>query len=42
MHCELIEPVLESAGITGSTTEAIARAGNIRTDMFEHCCWPTS
>lgn len=35
MHRELIAPVLKSAGITGSTTEVIARAGNIRTDVFE-------
>jgi Tetratricopeptide Repeats-Sensor len=35
VHKELIDPVLTEAGIAGSTTEAIARAGNIRTDMFE-------
>jgi hypothetical protein len=32
---ELIAPVLEGLGIEGHTTEEIARAGNIRTDMFE-------
>jgi hypothetical protein len=32
---ELIEPVLRDAGIKGRTTQEIARAGNIRTDMFE-------
>ncbi len=31
---ELIAPVLESLGIEGRTTQEIARAGNIRTDMF--------
>jgi Tetratricopeptide Repeats-Sensor len=35
MQRELITPVLQAAKITGATTEAIARAGNIRTDMFE-------
>jgi hypothetical protein len=35
MHRELIAPVLDELGIRGSTTEKIARAGNIRTDMFE-------
>jgi Tetratricopeptide Repeats-Sensor len=32
---ELIEPVLRDAQIKGRTTQEIARAGNIRTDMFE-------
>ncbi len=32
---ELIAPALEGLGITAHTTEEIARAGNIRTDMFE-------
>jgi hypothetical protein len=32
---ELIGPVLDSLGIEGRTTQEIARAGNIRTDMFE-------
>jgi hypothetical protein len=32
---ELIEPVLREAKIKGRTTQEIARAGNIRTDMFE-------
>jgi tetratricopeptide (TPR) repeat protein len=32
---ELIEPVLDGLGIEGRTTQEIARAGNIRTDMFE-------
>jgi tetratricopeptide (TPR) repeat protein len=31
---ELIGPVLDSLGIEGRTTQEIARAGNIRTDMF--------
>ncbi len=35
MQRELIEPVLDEAGIGGSTTGPIARAGNIRTDVFE-------
>lgn len=32
---ELIDPVLSDLGIEGRTTLPIARAGNIRTDMFE-------
>jgi hypothetical protein len=32
---ELIDPVLDELGIEGRTTQEIARAGNIRTDMFE-------
>ena len=32
---ELIDPVLDQLGIQGRTTQEIARAGNIRTDMFE-------
>ena len=32
---ELISPVLERLKIEGGTTELIARAGNIRADMFE-------
>ncbi len=32
---DLIAPVLDSLGIAGRTTQEIARAGNIRTDMFE-------
>lgn len=35
MHKELIAPVLQSLGIKGGTTKAIAQAGSIRTDMFE-------
>jgi hypothetical protein len=35
VHRELIGPVLAQCDIRGSTTEVIARAGNIRTDMFE-------
>jgi hypothetical protein len=32
---ELIAPVLDELAIEGRTTQEIARAGNIRTDMFE-------
>jgi hypothetical protein len=32
---ELIDPVLRELGIEGRTTQEIARAGNIRADMFE-------
>lgn len=32
---ELIDPILKEFGIEGRTTQEIARAGNIRTDMFE-------
>ena len=32
---ELIDPVLAELGIEGRTTREIARAGNIRTDVFE-------
>lgn len=32
---ELIAPVLDELSIDGRTTQEIARAGNIRTDMFE-------
>ena len=32
---DLIDPVLTDAEIKGRTTQEIARAGNIRTDMFE-------
>ena len=32
---ELIDPVLNELGIEGRTTQEIARAGNIRADMFE-------
>jgi hypothetical protein len=32
---ELIDPVLSDLDIEGRTTQPIARAGNIRTDMFE-------
>ena len=32
---ELLTPALDSLGIEGDTTAVIARAGNIRTDMFE-------
>ena len=35
VESELIAPVLASLGIEGRTTQEIARAGNIRTDMFE-------
>ena len=34
VHRELIEPALQRAGIQGATTQEIARAGNIREDMF--------
>src|SRR4051794_20453667 len=32
---ELISPALQRLGITGSTTQEIAGAGNIRADMFQ-------
>ena len=32
---ELIEPAMQRAGLRGDTTAEIARAGNIRADMFE-------
>jgi hypothetical protein len=32
---ELIDPVLTAEGVSGRTTQEIARAGNIRMDMFE-------
>src|SRR3954453_2588424 len=35
VHDQLIGPALEELGIRGSTTGEIARAGNIRTDMFD-------
>jgi hypothetical protein len=35
IHAKLIGPAMEQAGISGSTTEVIARAGNIRVDMFQ-------
>jgi hypothetical protein len=35
VESELIGPVLDELGIEGRTTQEIARAGNIRTDMFE-------
>jgi hypothetical protein len=35
VDAELIAPVLGDLGIDGATTQEIARAGNIRTDMFE-------
>jgi hypothetical protein len=35
VEAELIAPVLDELGIDGATTQEIARAGNIRTDMFE-------
>jgi hypothetical protein len=35
VEAELIDPVLTRLGIRGRTTAEIARAGNIRTDMFE-------
>ena len=34
VESELIVPVLDDLGISGRTTREIARAGNIRTDMF--------
>ena len=34
VESELIAPVLDELGISGRTTQEIARAGNIRTDMF--------
>ncbi len=35
VESELIRPAFKGAGIDGGTTGDIARAGNIRTDMFE-------
>jgi hypothetical protein len=35
VHLELIAPAMARLGLQGDTTEPIARAGNIRTDMFE-------
>lgn len=32
---ELIDPAMQAAGIRGSTTEVIFKAGNIREDMFQ-------
>jgi hypothetical protein len=34
VESDLIAPVLDELGIAGRTTQEIARAGNIRTDMF--------
>src|SRR4051794_39830777 len=35
VEADLISPVLDRLGIQGRTTGEIARAGNIRADMFE-------
>ena len=35
VHRELIAPAMAQLGLQGGTTEPIARAGNIRADMFE-------
>lgn len=35
VHTELIEPAMKALKLRGGTTEPIARAGNIRADMFE-------
>jgi hypothetical protein len=35
IHAELIKPACDQLGIRGGTTELIARAGNIREDMFQ-------
>ena len=35
VHRELIAPTMARLGLQGDTTEPIARAGNIRADMFE-------
>ncbi|NIR32281.1 MAG: hypothetical protein GWN84_23875 [Gammaproteobacteria bacterium] len=35
VHAELIEPAMAKLSLRGGTTEPIARAGNIRADMFE-------
>lgn len=35
VHAELIGPAMQAAGIRGSTTEVIFKAGNIREDMFQ-------
>ena len=35
VHRELIAPAMARLGLQGDTTEPIARAGNIRADMFE-------
>ena len=35
VHEELIEPAMTKLNLRGGTTEPIARAGNIRADMFE-------
>jgi hypothetical protein len=34
VHCELIAPALEAAGLAGATTGEIVEPGNIREDMF--------
>ena len=35
VHEQLVAPALQELGIRGWATVAIARAGNIRTDMFD-------
>ena len=35
VHAELIVPALEAVHLEGNTTDVMARAGNIRVDMFE-------